>query len=258
MRGTRYLCARCTQALLLVISLLSIALTWADDQRPDFPMRVASLNYCIDQQLAPVLAPSRFYASTAHGGRVEALLQWQPDLIIATPFTSPLTIDALTAVGLSVKTVAEPRSMAEVMEVRWQLQDWLGISLPSEEFQQLQAYGSSPRVLFYLANQLSFGADTLWHEVAESLGWQNLAAQRGAGLVSVSLEQVLLWEPDIMVFEQGTLGVGVAYLALQHRALRAYLADSQVQVIHLPRDLSGCMAQRLPEVLELLQGHIPE
>ncbi|RUO35389.1 ABC transporter substrate-binding protein [Aliidiomarina sanyensis] len=215
-------------------------------------LRVASLNYCLDQQLAPHLAADAFFPAAAHGGRVESLLQWQPDVVLATPFTSALTVRSLQAAGLRVETVAEPQRLDEVAAVRHQLTQLTGADLPVFQIEAKVSGVSTPGVVFYLANQWSFGSDTLWDEVAERMGWRNLAAQQGGGLVSVSLEQVLAWQPEILVFEQGDAEVGLAYLALQHRALRRYIEESDVRVIYLPRDLSGCMAQRLPEVIDAL------
>ncbi|WP_194755268.1 ABC transporter substrate-binding protein [Aliidiomarina indica] len=243
-------------------------------------MRVVSLNYCLDEQLQPYAEQGiiTLYPSRQHGARFEAILEFGPDLVLANTFTAHYRLRALEQANLNVVVLDEPASVAQAVGVARTLHELvtdghskgngllnqsladalLGGIEPASTGHAHTVPSSAPRVLYYLANQWSFGTDTLWHDVATHLGWQNLAAQQGRGLVSVSLEHLLLWQPDIVVVERAEqASPDLAHINLRHPSFQRYIASDDVKVIQLPRDLSGCMAQQLPQVLAVLGEAVP-
>ncbi|TRW50148.1 hypothetical protein FM042_04755 [Aliidiomarina halalkaliphila] len=275
------------------------------------PLRVVSLNYCLDDQLQPYADQGviTLYPSRDHGARFEPILQFAPDLVLATPFTAHYRLRAFEQAHLEVVVLEEPNSVGQAAEVAFALHELVTAHLGADDREGITSGGddafsannhagfdvelrepsdvgaplvndtfmadgalssekalspsgaadlsgpnSKPTALFYLANQWSFGTDTLWHDVTEHLGWTNLAAQQGSGLVSVSLEHLLLWQPDIVVMEVAEQSSpDLAHVNLRHPSFQRYIAHEQVQVVQLPRALSGCMAQQLPDVLNRLR-----
>ena len=83
--------------------------------------KVTSLNQCYDD------LPFRGHvqATHDHGGRLESILQFSPDVVFANSFNSPLLIARLRERGLHVVTLPEPQSLAEVAQLFDKLNPYL-------------------------------------------------------------------------------------------------------------------------------------
>ena len=210
------------------------------------PLRISSLNQCYDalfQQLPGQSAAALLVQPTAeHGGRIENILRFQPDLILANPFTNPLLVNALQAQDSRVEILPEADSLAGVEAFFQQLSQLTGIEFPVNTRQLPQLFAGQ-RVLMLQANHYSFAADTLWNELVEALGGENVAP--GSGLVTVLPEQVLRLEPDlIIVLRHGDFALAARNLL--HGALAPMLKERAVEV---DTDVVGCMAQRLDDLI---------
>lgn len=319
MRGTRL---RNYQLILLLLGLgfgLPATANTASE-----PLRVASMNYCIDFVLErwqqQTDANYELYTVPQHQGRIEQMLSINPDIIIAGQFNSPITLSNFRNHGLPVIVLAEPNSFETAAEFYHLLATAIkqphlaehditaltapqrlgsvstvsdtNSSVPELQPKQNAAFGvgteregsvrrvtdpilsapilleqERPGALALQANQWSFGGNNLLNEVLEYLRLENLAARSGDGLVRVSLEDVIAWQPKVLLLDgdvrvssehaaeneqQAPKNFALANLNLMHKSLRNYQARSDVHTIYLPRELSGCMAQRLPEAIAIL------
>jgi ABC-type Fe3+-hydroxamate transport system substrate-binding protein len=268
------------------------------------PLRVASMNYCIDFVLERWAqhedANFTLFPAGEHQGRIEQMLQIQPDIIIAGEFNSPITLNNFRSHGLPVTVLAEPSSFAGSATFFRELATALGqpalahgdlaalgerlgsVSAVSDPILSAPA-GGGRSALALQANQWSFGGNNLLNELLEYLGLENLAARNGDGLVRINLEDVIAWQPQVLLLD-GDVRVSsarnaenspvapasepenaqapnqpagkkfaLAHLNLMHKSPRNYQQRSDVHTIYLPRELSGCMGQRLPEAIAILR-----
>ncbi|MCH8492442.1 MAG: ABC transporter substrate-binding protein [Idiomarina sp.] len=246
------------------------------------PLRVASMNYCIDFVLERwgqhEDANFTLFPAGEHQGRIEQMLQIQPDIIIAGQFNSPITLNNFRNHGLPVTVLAEPNSFAGSSTFFRELAT--ALRQPALAHSDLAALtdpilsvpeGGGRSALALQANQWSFGGNNLLNELLEYLGLENLAARNGDGLVRINLEDVIAWQPEVLLLdgkvnmqdaqherttataENMPTTFALAHLNLMHKSLRNYQQRSDVLTIYLPRELSGCMGQRLPEAIAILR-----
>ena len=100
-------------------------------QRP--PERVVSINLCSDILAADLAAPGTLKSvfrlgrdpgdsPVAHllqntppnDGRLEDILPFVPDLVLAHEWTSPFTLDLIRRIGIPIATVKDARSFADI------------------------------------------------------------------------------------------------------------------------------------------------
>ncbi len=253
-------------------------------------LRIVSMNYCIDYVLARWQNENfEFYPVAEHHGRIEKVMQLAPDMIIAGQFNSPIRINNFRNNGLPVSVLDEPNSFAgsrqffrELADVLQQpelaLADIAAISIPPAL--AINETDIRPTVLAMQVNQWSFGGNNLLNELFQHMGLENLAARKGDGLVKVGLEDILQWQPDILLLEgklvnseiaveseaehcnsdtcvqQAPQSFALANLNLMHKSLRNYQQLPHVTALYLPREISGCMAQRLPEAIDILTSQL--
>ncbi|RUO19593.1 hypothetical protein CWE08_09160 [Aliidiomarina iranensis] len=246
-------------------------------------LRIVSMNYCIDFVLSRWQNPHfEFYPVAEHNGRIEQVMRLEPDMIIAGQFNSPIRINNFRNNGLPVAVLDEPNSFAGAerfyRELAALLQqpelaaaDVVAIA-NSEAAHSVQHESSKPTILAMQVNQWSFGGNNLLNELFQYLGLENLAARNGDGLVKVGLEDILQWQPDILMLEGQLLAqdgsasdalsaaaassFALANLNLMHKSLRNYQQRQGVQTIYMPREISGCMAQRLPEAIAIIEAQL--
>lgn len=233
------------------------------------PVKISSLNQCYDR--LPLHAEVQ--TTRMHGGRLEAILQFDPDLVLANRFNSPLLIARLRERDVEVLVLPEPESLAEVAEFYARLgvagvgvsgggaSDAASGAIGVGSASDLEDAGSGAggvsealwpqvwqgqRVLMLQANHYSFGQGTLWDELVSALGGQNIAP--GSGLVSVLPEQVLALDPDVIVSVQGD-EFALASRNSLHGALAPLLENRGVVV---SPQWMGCMAQQLDALVDVL------
>ena len=223
--------------------------------------KITSLNQCYDE----LPFQGQVQATYDHGGRLESILQFAPDVVFANRFNSPLLIARLRERDLHVVILPEPQSLAEVALLFEELSAYLPDSYhgmtKGNELGPMPKFGvgaaaayvaawpqiwKGKRVLMLQANHYSFGADTLWDEVVTALGGINVAP--GVGLVTVLPERVLTLDPDVIVVIEGE-DFALASRNSLHGAL-ATLVDSRG--VSISSALNGCMAQQLGSLVEAL------
>ncbi|MCH8501450.1 MAG: hypothetical protein LAT77_06015 [Aliidiomarina sp.] len=258
MRVTRLFLMLAWALMLLSLSKWMLAESRAADAWP----RLTSLNLCLDQYLVAQIPNAQSLQTVeAHQGRIERILRFAPELVVATEFSSPLLVHYLKNHGLDVQILAEPSSIAAVSALQQQLQhllslDGMTVSALDRLFDLQPLQGK--RLLWFQENNLSFGADTLFTEVIDQLGGENVAAQQGSGLVRFNLEDLWLLRPDIVIMEASIMAdtaadvientdFALAQTGAYHRAFQQYIEQPQVRVLILPRTMMGCFSYQLPE-----------
>lgn len=250
------------------------------------PLRIASLNICIDQLLwelaeherlvsisyltaNPIWSPiaEQVKAVPLNHGLAEEIVPLKPDVIFAGEFDAPNAIELLKKLGLRVERLPLPRKLNDINDQIFQLADMIGERKKAEQMvatinAQISALksanqGKTPLTAFwYSANGVVIGAGTLEHEFMQLAGLRNLAAERGMyGFNQLDLELLLSAKPQILIVEQGSddaFSLAREYLA--HPALQ--YAD--FKVVTLPAGLSGCAATVIGDVATRLKHSLAQ
>lgn len=226
-------------------------------------VRVATLNQCLDTLIARTGVASEHYQSVAHRGQLEAILDWQPDFIVAGNYTNPRLLNRLRTLAPNSHTIVVTQPVT--LEQWWQQLALLDQYFGSEVFraygkqqqqrllqqqQQLQQLATVPTSLVLMANYFTWGEQSWFGQLLNELGAPHTAANWGTDLVRINAEQLLLAEPSL-VFLSGSLARVNAHYSrgeywLQHPVLADWLAQRRVQPLVGPA--TSCPAVRLSEL----------
>lgn len=267
------------------------------DENEQAPVqRWTSLNLCVDQFIRKQLAlpPAKDQATAAatapataisehsqqtsgasfqfvadHRGRVEQILAYGPEQVLATNFSNPILVQHLRSKNVPVTVLQEPTSLAQALALQAHLRALLQLNARPQlsASPQLSAGESlafadlstnhmlyQQRVVWLQPNHYSFGSETLFDELLQALGAENLGAVKGSGLVRFTLDDVLTLQPDVILLEAAEddpFSLADSYLA--HRALQRYMQRSDVQVLRVPREVMGCLAYELESFVQMLE-----
>ncbi|MCB1859967.1 MAG: ABC transporter substrate-binding protein [Gammaproteobacteria bacterium] len=220
------------------------------------PSKVVSINLCSDQlllmlaarhQIASVsrlaLEPhSSFMAAAAVGipvndAKIEQLLTYNPDLILASPFSPPHLLNLLTKLGFRVEKLPHRSNLEGIRDNIRLMAKWLdrkdqGETLIREMDRRLaevesrlghliRTQSEKPVALFYQPRGYTSGSGTLQHEALILAGWRNLSAELGiVGYSGIDLEHLLHGRPDQLFTSAYTPGSeSLAQRSLRHPAL---------------------------------------
>src|SRR5690625_20342 len=266
--------------LVLAWLLGGLAAPQAAEERP---ARIASLNLCTDQLVLmlvdrqriaslTVLADrpeSSYMAALAEGipgnqGLAEEEVPLAPDLVIATSFTDPLRLALLRRLGIRVERVDPPGRLDEVAAHLREVAEMVGEQARGEELvaameERLEALRSQAaarpprRAAVYGPNGVTAGAGTMLDDLMTAAGLRNLAAEQGGvGYRHLALEQLLAWQPEVLVLEaaEATGGASLAHRPVPHPALRAL--RQQLVTVALPAPLADCVGPMVVDALALL------
>jgi len=220
--------------------------------------RIASLNYCYDQLLRGLTTESlkhteEIYLLEQHGGRLERIIQWQPDVVLANAFNSVYLLDRLRDQGMNVQVLTEPQSRQQVEQFAAEFYSVVGAEPEEIRFNPGQSDAGQKSALLFQPNLYSWGRQSLFNDFLEDAGLVNLAAEQGEGLVRTSLEDIIKQKPDLIILDSYTDSFALAGVAQTHRAL----SQLDAELIIMPADLSGCLGQRYTEALNWLMEHVP-
>lgn len=234
-------------ARLLTLLALALAPFWASAS--DLP-RVVSVNVCTDQLVLLLADPeqivslsqlsddprSSVMADEATGfarnnAQAEMIAVQRPDVVVAGIYNDPNLINMLQSIG--IKTVQFPvtqslqdisseiRKMGAVLDQQAKAErianrlerDLAQIRLPRD---------TAPLAAFFLPNGYALGAGTLSHEILVAAVARNLSVELGfEGNGTLSLEQVVLHQPDLLIGAQEYRGYSMAEDMVTHPALAA-------------------------------------
>ena len=215
------------------------------------PERVVSINLCTDQLGLMLAAPGQLVSVSrlAHdresstmvdaardlptnGSGAEEIYLLKPDLVLAGTFTAAATVNMLRDLGIEVVLFEPARSLADVPDRLTQMGKALGreeqaqtlIDRFATELAALQADATAdgPRAVLTYVNSYSSGDATLAGDILRAAGFRNAAAELGLSTVGrVSLEELILLDPDVIVQGRDYPGAARAEDNLHHPALRA-------------------------------------
>ena len=215
------------------------------------PQRIVSINVCADALVLELasraaiasvtfMATDPYFsprAEEARGipvnhGQAEEVIAFQADLVVVGQYSGQNAKGLLRALGYPVFELELPVAIPQVREQIRRLAAALGESARGEaliarldaRLSAAQDPGGSPRPLavIYQPNGFTLGRGSLADELLTWAGIDNLAAQAGIRFWGrLPLEQLLLAEPDLLIFEQSPgKAPALAQQLLAHPALQ--------------------------------------
>lgn len=170
-------------------------------------------------------------ALPTNGSTAEEVFLLQPDLVLAGTFTSAATVEMLRALGIEVIQFAPAQSIDDVPDRLAKMGAALGRQAQAaamiEQFHADLAVLSDspanrPRAALTYVNNYSSGDKTLAGDILRIAGFDNVAAQAGLSTVgTLSLEELILLEPDVIIQGRNYPGEARAEDNLDHPALHA-------------------------------------
>lgn len=267
-------------AIVLLLWLLISSAAMAETP----PRRVVSVNLCSDQLLL-LLADPRQVASVSHlaiepassfvaeaasqyplnRARPEEIIGLRPDLVLTTPHTNPRLISTLELLGFELFRLSLGHTVEAIIDDIRRLAARLGRGQRGEALiEQMQhrlrspdtpGKSPGPKALFYQPRGYTSGAETLQNEALRLAGWRNPAAEQGiVGYRQVSLEQVILWQPDTLIsstYGEPDSGASLAERQLQHPALKRIMGKRPM--LEIPYRYWICPGPMLAEAVDLLR-----
>lgn len=233
-------------------SALALALTVLVGAMPaaaDVPRRVVSINLCTDQLAMMLAAPGQLIsvshlafdplsssmvdeaaAFVPNRGGAEQVFLMQPDLVLASTYTSRATLDLLRGLGVRVVQVPIVNSLSEVTQGIRQVGTALGREAVAERlasgFEADLAALSRPdrraTAAMYYPNGYTSGEGTLSNEVLDYAGFRNIGAEAGlTGGGTLPLERLVMAAPELIVTSTPYPGASRSEEILQHPVLSA-------------------------------------
>jgi len=248
------------------------------------PMRIVSLNMCVDSILIDLVSHDRI-AALSHYARdprrsiiadvaghlpityetAEEVVALRPDLVLTSRHSAIATRNALKRVGIRFELFDVPQTIAGSLEQVRQVARLLGAEREGEEMvarieHALQAArlpdGETPlTAAVYQPGGMSAGANTVVGELMQLTGLQNIAARYGVEQYRpLPLEVLVSSPPDVLLVGETSPGAPLKSERLvQHRALRAL--ESQMTREVFPTRYSYCSGPTMvPAVASLVRA----
>src|SRR5690625_416022 len=251
------------------------------DAAPEPPARVVSMNLCTDQLAMLVATPEQLISLTrfAHDpessamveeaqswpinhGQAEEIFLLQPDLVLAGTFSSPQTVALLRQLGLPVIEFEPAESLDDIRALLRRMGEVLGRETRAGEViasfdADLEAARvqsrTRPRAAFYDLNSYTAGTGTLIDALMVAAGLTNIAAGLGvAGIGRLSLEQLVMAAPELLVTGRSFESPARAEDVLTHPALRSVRASSGT--VAIPERYHICGTPFVIEAINRLAG----
>jgi len=268
MLATRQTTKRTAIVASMLVCTLSTALLISNPALASDKPRVASINSCTDQMILTLAEPEQIVSLThlshdkaasvhrekalsypTNTGTAEEILALEPDLVLASAYTSKYTIQLLQKAGIRVETLTIASSIEEVMSNISLAGEWLE---QSEEASAIindmktrlaavpAAPNTRPKAAIYDPNGYTVGNNTLRGQSLELSGWHNVATDRGVQYYgTLALESLLKLSPDILVASPYSADTWSRGQALNnHPALTQ--SGIQADVIHIPSAKTIC------------------
>ena len=258
--------------------------------RVSSPMRIASVNICLDQllwqllprnrlvsfsyltadpmwspiaaQVAPLIAQQQL---SLNHGLAEEIVPLKPDIVLAGEFDSADTVDLLLRLGARVERLALPRTLDDIPAQIRSLAQLVGAEPQAEQLiqninHQLEILDAVPKAdiaptaFWYSSNGVVIGGGTLEHELMQRAGLRNLAAERGIqGFAPLDLELLISAKPQFIIIEESNAS---AYSLAREYLAHPLLRQDHFKIVRLPSGLSGCAATAVEEVALALKDEL--
>lgn len=214
------------------------------------PERVVSMNLCTDQLAMLLAAPGQLVsvsylaadprssamaaeaaAIPANHGLAEEVFLHSPDLVLAGSYTTRATVDMLRRLGVPVLEIPPAFSLADARAQIAQVGAALGREAAATDL--LARFDARladvpppsdprPTVAAVGANGYASGPESLTGEVLAAAGFDNVLEGSGGRL---SLEELVMARPDLLVLPEPWPGWSQAEEFLHHPALAATAAE---------------------------------
>ena len=219
--------------------------------------RVVSMNLCTDQLLLLLADPEQILslsrlatdprssslaeqarAYPRNSGRAEEIFLADPDVLLAGRYSDKATLEMLRAMGLRIEQFeittsldqipAQIRDMGEILGQRDRAERIASeVERDLASFQPLAA--DAPVAAFYYPNGYSLGEGTLGSDIVTTAGFRNLTKELGmSGGGRLSLEQLVLEEPDILISTPRYPGGSRSEDIMFHPAITKYAEDQKL------------------------------
>jgi iron complex transport system substrate-binding protein len=244
------------------------------------PQRIMSLNLCTDLlllQIAPrsriasvtFLAPEAaraLFPGAANGiplnhGSAEDIVNVRPDLILDSTLGAPLTRTMARRVGARIVEVKDANNFEDIRQIVRQVGEAVGeparaqalIARMDATLAQLAAHPARRRlrVVAWSGGSAVPGKGSLTDAIITAAGAVNIAARPGTAESSFGVEELLVADPDALLFGGATLGKpSLLTDEGQHRAVRQRFAGRRIaynDVAHtcgLPQSADSAAALR--------------
>ncbi|MBL8270442.1 ABC transporter substrate-binding protein [Steroidobacter sp.] len=271
--------------LLALLGIASLAAHSASaEQTAAHPMRIVSLNMCVDSIVIELVSHDRI-AALSHYARdpqrstiadkarhlpityetAEEVVALRPDLVLTSRHSAPATRNALKRVGIRFELFDVPGTVVESLEQVRQVARMLGAEREGEamvarieaalEAARLPANETPLTAAIYQPGGLSAGRDTVVGELMELVGLQNIAARYGVkNYRPLPLEVLVSSPPDVLLIGETSPGAPLqSEKVVHHRALRAL--ESQMTQAVFPARLLYCAGPTMIDaVTELVRA----
>ncbi|MGI9385840.1 MAG: ABC transporter substrate-binding protein [Methyloligellaceae bacterium] len=249
------------------------------------PSRVVSINLCADQYLAVLagrdqiaaLSPSAhnkslsFFADRLKGipairDDAESVLTLRPDLVIASAFSSPQTMQLLRAQGLTVFVLPAVRSLADIREQIGRLAAVLGreskgmalidnLDRVLEHTKDTAGKTGRTTALYYQRGGYASGPGSYIGMILSHLGLQNLIRSEAQSIAVLPLESVIVNPPDLLIVSDQVLrSDNQGAVLLNHPALLKLVARTPRIVVPMRETI--CPGPSVQYSLSTLSKHV--
>lgn len=269
------------RAASLLSALLLAAASASAAEPAHHPMRIVSLNMCVDSIVIELVSHDRIAAlshyardpqrsTIAHVARhlpvtyetAEEVVALRPDLVLTSRHSAPATRNALKRVGIRFELFDVPDTIAGSLAQVRQVARLLGAEREGEamvarieaalEAARLPADQAPFTAVIYQPGGLSAGANTVVGELMELTGLQNIAARYGVEQYRpLPLEVLVSAPPDVLLVGETSRGASLQVeKVVRHRALRAL--ESQMTRSVFPAQLVYCAGPTMIEAAAAL------
>ncbi|HEY0685519.1 MAG TPA: ABC transporter substrate-binding protein [Steroidobacter sp.] len=245
------------------------------------PMRIVSLNMCVDSIVIELVSHDRI-AALSHYARdpqrstisavaqhlpityetAEEVVALRPDLVLTSRHSAIATRNALKRVGIRFELFDVPDTVADSLAQVRQVARLLGAEREGEVMvARIEAALQAARLpqdqkpltaAIYQPGGLSAGANTVVGELMELTGLQNIAARYGVTQYRpLPLEVLVAAPPDVLLVGETSPGAPMREeKVVKHRALRAL--ESQMTQSVFPARLLYCAGPTMIESVAAL------
>lgn len=219
---------------------------------PIAPKRIVSINLCSDILAAGLAEPGTLKSVfrlardaedspvadlvrdiPANDGRIEDILPFAPDLVLAHEYSSPFTLDLMRRIGVPVVTVKDARNLAGIRDnikvVAAALgREARGAALIAGFERDMKAArrdtATRPAAILYQDLGSAAAPNSILGQLLDHTGFRNVITETNpVGLVYPGIEDVIELRPELIalgIYRPGQ--PSQANALLQHPALRLY------------------------------------
>lgn len=267
-----------------IAALVAVATAHAKSDAPK-PLRIVSLNLCIDQILLDLVPRERIggvsflaadasmslLADDAKGlpavrGSAEEILALDPDLVLAGEYTTAATVDLLRRLGRRVEIVPMATSFAQIRDVVLLMGDLTGERQRAEALVKdfntrlaevkaravVRSEAPRPRAVAMQVNSLASGEGSLVNEVLGEAGFDNVARHAKLGPAGRLPLETLISDPPEVIVRANDASDFRTVLGdnFRHPAFRALEATRPS--VHIPMNEWLCGTPRIVQAVERL------